>query len=655
MTISGGIAAGANLLTFAGSGATTISGTAAFSTSAGFTVASGAGQVTISAPVTLGAAQTWTNNSTTPVAINGAVTNSGDLLTLTGSGGGSISGAITGTGGLTVNGGTWTSSSSATTFSGAITIGAATLSLANENISIGAPNITVGNVGGSTGTLNLQSGTVTVASGGGGLFVGSGGSATGIVNQTGGTVTVSSNLGLLLGNSGGSTTSESTAVFNLSGGELTGAPSTAARGVMMGVNTYAQTTFNLSGTGNLYMPTAELAIGRNDSAQSYTTDTFNQTGGTASVQYLSIGGVNGATNDIATMTLTGGTFTAQSFQTIAGGTNSSAAITIGGTAQVTLPAFATNALGAGSTSTITFDGGTLLPYASSAAYMSGLTHAYLTPNGANINTNNFNITIAQPLVDSTTNPGGTLTKLGAGALTLTGANAYTGATTIGAGALYVDGVHGSATGYAGNYGVASGATLGGSGAINFATTATSGVTVAAGGIFVPGYNPANGAVSPANSTLSVTTNGGANGGTALTLAGSASQFDVSLTSGMAVTSFNGSSAPTGGYAFLNANGSIVNLDGLGGSSAGATLIVERRWHGRRRAKLSADRSEQPQWLLHRLGRHLRQPIAALHAHLPRPLGQQRCRAHDRARTIVVGLGKHGDSAVWDCGSLGAAR
>ncbi len=134
-------------------------------------------------------------------------------------------------------------------------------------------------------------------------------------------------------------------------------------------------------------------------------------------------------------------------------------------------------------------------------------------------------------------------------------------------------MHGSATGYAGNYGVASGATLGGSGAINFATTATSGVTVAAGGIFVPGYNPANGAVSPANSTLSVTTNGGANGGTALTLAGSASQFDVSLTSGMAVTSFNGSSAPTGGYAFLNANGSIVNLDGLGGSSAGATLIV----------------------------------------------------------------------------------
>ncbi len=262
MTISGGITAGANLLTFAGSGATTISGTAAFSTSAGFTVASGAGQVTISAPVTLGAAQTWTNNSTTPVAINGAVTNSGDLLTLTGSGGGSISGAITGTGGLTVNGGTWTSSSSATTFSGAITIGAATLSLANENITNPSASVTVGNVASATGTLNFQSGAYSF--GNGALYAGSGGSTTGIVNQTGGTVTVSAGLGLLLGNSSnGSITNVSTGIYNLSAGELT-AGAANSRGVMMGVNTYAQTTFNLSGTGNLYMPTAELAIGRND-------------------------------------------------------------------------------------------------------------------------------------------------------------------------------------------------------------------------------------------------------------------------------------------------------------------------------------------------------------------------------------------------------
>ncbi len=62
--------------------------------------------------------------------------------------------------------------------------------------------------------------------------------------------------------------------------------------------------------------------------------------------------------------------------------------------------------------------------------------------------------------------------------TFSGANTYTGATTISAGSLLIDGSHGASGAYAGNYAV-SGGTLGGSGSINFATTATSGATVAA--------------------------------------------------------------------------------------------------------------------------------------------------------------------------------
>ncbi len=87
---------------------------------------------------------------------------------------------------------------------------------------------------------------------------------------------------------------------------------------------------------------------------------------------------------------------------------------------------------------------------------------------------------------------------------------------------------------------------------------------------MPGYNPAAGAVSTTNSTLTVTTNSGAGGNTALTMA-SGSTFEVNLNSAMAVT-LNGANAPTGGFAYLNADGSIVNLNG-GSAGAGATLTV----------------------------------------------------------------------------------
>ncbi len=75
--------------------------------------------------------------------------------------------------------------------------------------------------------------------------------------------------------------------------------------------------------------------------------------------------------------------------------------------------------------------------------------------------------------------GGSLIKAGSGNLTLTGANTYTGGTTVGGtGALYANNTTGSATG-PGAVGVQSGAILGGSGSI--AGT----VTVASGGILAP--------------------------------------------------------------------------------------------------------------------------------------------------------------------------
>src|SRR5204862_531145 len=52
-----------------------------------------------------------------------------------------------------------------------------------------------------------------------------------------------------------------------------------------------------------------------------------------------------------------------------------------------------------------------------------------------LDTNGQSVTLASPLISS----GGTLTKLGAGTLTLTGANTYTGGTTIAAGTLQIGG------------------------------------------------------------------------------------------------------------------------------------------------------------------------------------------------------------------------
>ena len=73
---------------------------------------------------------------------------------------------------------------------------------------------------------------------------------------------------------------------------------------------------------------------------------------------------------------------------------------------------------------------------------------------------------------------GGLVKLGAGILTLTGSNTYTGPTLVSGGELRVNNAAGSGTG-AGNVTVAGGAELGGSGTISGTVTVGSGAFVAA--------------------------------------------------------------------------------------------------------------------------------------------------------------------------------
>lgn len=85
------------------------------------------------------------------------------------------------------------------------------------------------------------------------------------------------------------------------------------------------------------------------------------------------------------------------------------------------------------------NGGTLQATGNAATFMQGLTTANIRAGGAVIDTNGFNITIAQALLHSTipgdgANDGG-LTVQGAGTLTLTGQLGYRGTTTVANGSL----------------------------------------------------------------------------------------------------------------------------------------------------------------------------------------------------------------------------
>ena len=123
----------------------------------GLTMNSGAGAVSIVSPVTLGAAQSWLNNSTSLLTVGtDAVTNGGFLLTLGGSGNTTVSSAIGGTGGLTKIGAGSLTLSATNTYTGQTTVTAGTLTLSGA---AGAIDSTAIALNGGGLTLDNSSGT----------------------------------------------------------------------------------------------------------------------------------------------------------------------------------------------------------------------------------------------------------------------------------------------------------------------------------------------------------------------------------------------------------------------------------------------------------------------------------------------------------------
>ena len=407
--------------------------------------------VNLTAPTTIGtlifgdtdtsSAAGWTlaNNSTpanTLTVTNVTVNALGTAKTAT------ISAIVAGTTGLTKIGSGVLTLSGDNTYSGATVVNAGALTLAGNRTTLaGNGTITVG-IDANVATLNIQGDYAmsSATANNNNLTVGGGALSNAVVNHSSGHLKFANGAAIFMG--GGA--SGSVGVYNFTGGRITvtnqaAGNNTDGRGVVLGLFTSCTGIFNQNGG---VLDVSALTVGRDDTsaAVSSTTGIFNQTAGTTSLNNLTIGTKSGGSSGVGIFSVTGGMFSSVRLTDIARGNSDVVTMTIGGTADVTLPAFP-SLRGTGATATMTFDGGTLRPYAATNNYLTNLTHAYLTANGANLNVANGNDIAIVQVLENAVSPtqAGVLTKSGVGKLTLLGANTYSGNTTISNGTLALSG------------------------------------------------------------------------------------------------------------------------------------------------------------------------------------------------------------------------
>lgn len=251
-------------------------------------------------------------------------------------------------------------------------------------------------------------------------------------------------------------------VLEINGGTTT--VPTGTNGLVIGADSFQAATTKLGALtisgGALNINGGNFLVGQTVNGTA-TVAQFTQTAGSFN---FSGGGFMGIANGggVSQFDLSGGSFTSTSNMAL--GVRGNATVNISGSAQVTLPTlqffFSDAVTGSGKTSTVNLDGGSFAVnsitrasnLSTSVLNLNGGTLKALSNNanfinastlsvkvgGAVIDSNNFTIGIAQPLLDG--GGGGGFFKNGAGTVTLSGSNTYTGATTVNAGTLTANNV-----------------------------------------------------------------------------------------------------------------------------------------------------------------------------------------------------------------------
>ena len=475
----------------------TNTGTAAISA---INAANTSGINTIDAPIVLGApansTQTFTQAIGGTLIVNGVISNTNNVtLSLAGGGIIQLGGANTYTGGTTLTAGTLNINNTSALGTGTFTIAGSSNGII-DNTTAGAITLSTNNAQAWNGnftftgtqSLNLGTGAVTLGSSRtvtvnannltvGGVISGSGFSLT---KAGAGTLTLSGantysggttiNAGTLNINNASAL---GTGTFTIGSGSNAIIDNTTAGAITLSTNN-AQAwngNFTFTGTQSLNLGTGAVTLGASRTV-------------TANANNLTVGGVISGTG--FGLTKAGnGTLTLSGANTYSGGTTINAG---------TLNINNTSALGTG---TFTIAGG-------SNAIIDNATAGPITlsNNNAQAWNGNFTFTGTQSLDLGTgavtlgasrtvtvnannltvggviSGTGFGLTKAGNGTLTLSGANTYTGATTVNAGTLLVNGNNSSATGAVSVNN--SGTTLGGTGTIGGAVTVNSGAKLLGG-------------------------------------------------------------------------------------------------------------------------------------------------------------------------------
>ncbi|MGB8854168.1 MAG: autotransporter-associated beta strand repeat-containing protein, partial [Pirellulales bacterium] len=423
----------------------------------GITMNSGAGAVTIqNSPITLGAAQSWTNDSASLFTASSNITNGGNLLTVAGSGNATLSGSIAGAGGITKTGnGTLTLSGVNTSYSGTTTVNGGLVTSNPATTGVGLSSFGTGPIViGSSGTVRLT--------GSNGQASPNSYYASGYTNTVSGSGTlqlVGQNTGFSVNYSGDLSGFTGTVSATAATGNFVGFGSSTNPSLSM---TGSNAKFVVSGAGTfvgVLSASGTIALGElSGNGTIWACRTFNTTWeiGNLSTSSTFSGAVrdNGVPGLSSLRKIGSGTLTLSGSSSYTGGTQLIAGgLTLGNP----------NALGA-ATNSLAVNGGTLNLAGQSltVGLLTGSAGSTITSSTAGAVTFTASSASSGTYGGSITAGLGTvaLAKAGAGTLTLSGSNSYTGNTTISQGVLSITGTS-ALPGWdtAGRFSVASGAGL----------------------------------------------------------------------------------------------------------------------------------------------------------------------------------------------------